>query len=923
MSNEQFHTGNWVWHKAEKEPVKILEIDNKWGYKSFVVWSESKKQSFPINYDAVDTLTNSVISNNQLIYQTSAARIIEAYSNENILSPVESKVIPLPHQINVLNRVLESKDSIRFLLSDEVGLGKTIEAGLILKELKIRGAVSRILILVPRGLMIQWVQEMKNKFDENFKIIEPQEFSKFDGNIWETFDQIIVSIDSVKPVDIRKGWSKEKIEQYNQNRFYNLISARWDLVIIDESHKLSGTTRYVSRFKLGKGISENTPNLLLLSATPHQGNREQFCRLMSLLDENAFPTPDLITKDKIQPFVVRTEKRAVINDEGDLLFTKRTTTLESVEWSEKHSRQKNLYEHVTDYVLNGYNQAKEENRQYMGFLMILMQRLVSSSTYAITSALERRLSVLNEEEEQKKSDQIEDDWDEKDGQTQLDEIFNKLLHPLINERETVQDLLSLAKKCGLEGPDAKAEFLHGLLLKTQKKENEPSTKFLIFTEFTATQKMLEEFLTRNGYETVILNGSMSMYDREEVQEKFSRDAQIMISTEAGGEGLNLQFCHNVINYDLPWNPMRIEQRIGRVDRIGQKFPVSATNLSLKDTVETRVRQILEEKLHIILIDLGIDKLSDVIDSSDIDADFNKVYVNSVTNPENIKSTVDNFVGTLKSKIDAEIKSKDLIASEKNLGIKDVTKIREHRLPIWTKTMTISYVLENGGSFSKKNIGYDIRWPDGEMMNDISFLKDDAEQNNLNFISLENKKIRNIVNTTANFVSGQKIIQILLEQIPSTIEGLWSLWQVGIKENKSILKIFPMFIHKDGRNLAPTANQVWDTLIENSQFSQQDFNEDYTSCYNKMYEMASNHAKNIFSNLVDLHNNNISRELQKMKSFFEHQKETIQKLGLESVKKHRLDKLELEEIKFQQETQKLKDIHPEFKAISIVYVKGAK
>ena len=115
MSNEQFHTGNWVWHKAEKEPVKILEIDNKWGYKSFVVWSESKKQSFPINYDAVDTLTNSVISNNQLIYQTSAARIIEAYSNENILSPVESKVIPLPHQINVLNRVLESKDSIRFL----------------------------------------------------------------------------------------------------------------------------------------------------------------------------------------------------------------------------------------------------------------------------------------------------------------------------------------------------------------------------------------------------------------------------------------------------------------------------------------------------------------------------------------------------------------------------------------------------------------------------------------------------------------------------------------------------------------------------------------------------------------------------------------------------------------------------------------
>ncbi len=622
----EYSEEQWVWSKVHHEPLKIIEINTQWNVTSYKLWSPSQNKSLIHSSNQIDLLSNSNYELEFLLYVIASARINQVYSTESIISPLEGNLIPLPHQLTALKKILADSNHVRFLLADEVGLGKTIEAGLVLKEMKIRDQIKRILILTPRGLVYQWISEMKNRFNEDFQLIEPSDYAIFEENYWKRFDQVITTIDSVKPLSVRKGWSESKIEKYNEKRFQNLLLAGWDLVIVDESHKLGGASASVARFRLGKGLAEAIPNILLLSATPHQGNRKQFHRLISLLDPKAFPTPHFISKESMEPYIVRTEKRKAIDSEGELLFTKRTTMLKNVEWQKKHERQKFLYEKITDYALNGYNQARKENRQYLAFLMILMQRLISSSTRAIKSALERRKQVLELERKQNDSE-LDEDWYEKDGQMQLDEIFEKILNPLDNEKETVEELLSLARKCESDGPDAKAEYLLELLGQIQSKEN-TKTKFLIFTEFTSTQKMLEDFLSVRGFESVILNGGMNMQQRAKAQDEFAKNSQIMISTEAGGEGLNLQFCHIVINYDLPWNPMRIEQRIGRVDRIGQKLPVQAYNLTLTETIETRVLQVLESKLQVILTDLGVDKLSDVLDSSDTDLDFNKLCKNN-------------------------------------------------------------------------------------------------------------------------------------------------------------------------------------------------------------------------------------------------------------------------------------------------------
>src|SRR5690606_32498208 len=397
----------------------------------------------------------------------------------------------------------------------------------------------------------------------------------------------------------------------------DLLAAGWDLVIVGEAHRLAGSTDQVARYRLGRGLAEAAPYLLLLSATPHQGKSDSFYRLMSLLDPEAFPEVSSVTKERVQPYVIRTEKRHAIDAEGKPLFKPRYTELVPISWKERHRDQRLLYETVTEYVRQGYNKALREKRSYIGFLMILMQRLVASSTRAIRTTLERRLEAL-----EAPSGQLsllpaisEEDWADLDGQEQLEILLKAPLKALKHERAEVQLLLEAATRCEQKGPDVKAEALLDWIYRLQAEEGDPDLKVLVFTEFVPTQEMLREFLTERGFTVLCLNGSMDLEERKRVQTAFAKDARILISTDAGGEGLNLQFCHVVINYDIPWNPMRLEQRIGRVDRIGQTRTVRAINLVLEDSVEHRVLEVLEEKLKVIFDELGIDKTGDVLDSA--------------------------------------------------------------------------------------------------------------------------------------------------------------------------------------------------------------------------------------------------------------------------------------------------------------------
>ncbi|MFO7812282.1 MAG: DEAD/DEAH box helicase, partial [Pelovirga sp.] len=438
----EVNTGKFYYSKCFRSVAKVIEIGTLWGSDYASVWLPNSDAVVRVPASDLSSLSpqSSALSPDYVAYVAAAAKVAEVLEGGShgfgsttdghvLLAPMESNVIPLPHQIHALSRAI-SGDRVRYLLADEVGLGKTIEAGLVMRELKLRGLVRRTLVVSPKGIATQWVAEMQTHFNEQFQLVLGDDISTLQrlsplqsselrvsgsgfstqnqqpvtsnwrNNAWSLFDQVIVSLDSVKPMDKRRGWTPERVAEYNRSRFEDLITAGWDLVIVDEAHRLGGSTDRVARYKLGKGLAEAAPYVLLLSATPHQGKSDAFHRLMNLLDDNAFPDMDSVTRDRVAPFVIRTEKRKAIDADGKPLFKPRRTQMVPVAWESRHHLQQFLYEAVTDYVREGYNQALREKKRHIGFLMILMQRLVVSSTRAIRTTLERRLAVLKDGEQQ-------------------------------------------------------------------------------------------------------------------------------------------------------------------------------------------------------------------------------------------------------------------------------------------------------------------------------------------------------------------------------------------------------------------------------------------------------------------------------------------------------------------------------------------
>ena len=417
-------------------------------------------------------------------------------------------------------------------------------------------------------------------------------------------------MDSIKPLEKHAGWTEERIEQYNEERIYSIINSGWDLIIIDEAHRVAGSSGEVARYKLGSLLAQASPYLLLLSATPHNGKTEPFLRLVRLLDEEAFPNAKSIVKEQVSPFLIRTEKREAIDNNGNLLFKNRVTHLVSLTWDERNNLQRELYELVSSYVSKTYNKALRNKKKNMCliFLLIIMQRMVTSSTAAIRQSLERRLNVLRSQRTHL-GNLTEEDLEELDIEDGVEEALEAISLDMELETEELQMIISVAKQAQFQNQDAKVEPLLEAIDSIMSDDN--TQKIIIFTEFVATQKYLQTLLVNRGFSVTVLNGSMNIEERNEAMLEFKNNTSIFISTDAGGEGLNLQFANIIINYDLPWNPMKIEQRCGRADRIGQQRDVHIYNFIVSDTVENRVREVLEEKLSVILKEMGVDKYSDV------------------------------------------------------------------------------------------------------------------------------------------------------------------------------------------------------------------------------------------------------------------------------------------------------------------------
>ncbi len=956
---------SWQYSTVHNSVCKVIEEQTLWGQTVCRVWLPNQDAVVRVPRSALRPLSADLqpeIEAGRIAYVAAAAKVAEVLEGSTsateghvLLAPMESNVIPLPHQIHALSRAI-SGDRVRYLLADEVGLGKTIEAGLVMRELKLRGLVRRTLVVSPKGIATQWVAEMQTHFNEQFQLVLGDDIGTLQrlapgadhrSSAWSMFDQVIVSLDSVKPMDKRRGWTAERVAEYNRSRFEDLITAGWDLVIVDEAHRLGGSTDQVARYKLGKGLAEAAPYVLLLSATPHQGKTDAFHRLMNLLDDDAFPDMDSVSRERVAPYVIRTEKRKAIDADGKPLFKPRRTQMAPVAWESRHHLQQLLYEAVTDYVREGYNQALREKKRHIGFLMILMQRLVVSSTRAIRTTLERRLAALKDGEQQASlrlaelengADGLESPDDEiaelydMDGQELLDELLKSHVSALQSEGSHVETLLDAAVRCEQAGPDAKAEALIEWIYKLQAEENEPDLKVLIFTEFVPTQQMLKEFLEARGISVVTLNGSMAMEERGAAQDAFRKSHRVLVSTDAGGEGLNLQFAHVIINYDIPWNPMRLEQRIGRVDRIGQPKTVQAINFVFEDSVEFRVREVLEQKLSVIFDEFGIDKTGDVLDSAQAGELFEDVFASAILNPDGIETSVDHTVARIRDEIQQVRESSAIYGISEEPDVQTAERLRSHPLPHWVERMTVGYLNSHGGAASRKRSWWDLNWPDGQEHRKAVFSAREADRlTDATLLNLENSRVRGLALNLPQVAAGQPLPCVTVSGLPASISGLWGLFEIrlqaGMHQKTQLLRI-PMvrrgyvsvFLSEEGKLFLPTARHIWDALQTAEAQVQATLGQDDSITAHERLQIAAEQAGHeLFDALQQAHLASVNREEERGMVAFTSRRKAIERVGLPEVRQYRLARCAAEENEWRHELQSARQIVPEIRSLLMLRI----
>ena len=565
-----------------------------------------------------------------------AARIRLAYSFDPFFAVSMSGVQALPHQLQAVYERMLPQARLRFLLADDPGAGKTIMAGLLLKELKLRGVINYILILTPAPLTIQWQDELYSKFDETFEIVNSEMVgNQLAGNVWDRYRQCITSLDFAK---------QDRVVQ-------SLEQIPWDLVIIDEAHKCSARTQgekvaKTKRYQLAERLSASAERILLLTATPHNGDPNQFAHFLRLLDADQFPDPryDGLQLDRSimedsraggrDQWFLRRIKEELRDRDGNPLFTKRhaRTVPFELTWAEKR-----LYDHVTQYINRflPYQQGGTR-RSSVALARTVLQRRLASSLNAIHRSLERRATkfkdILQElervpasehekilqkyrllassgyEDEEREGDDL-DEW-----QDEAMESFPVVLRveQLRDEVRALESLVREAATVMASGEESKLKALRRCMEDTQFHElTDGRGKLLIFTEHRDTLEYLRRHLQQWGYSTCEIHGGMNAVMRREAAQRFHESAQVCLATEAAGEGINLQFCHLMINYDIPWNPNRLEQRMGRIHRIGQRSDVYIFNFVATNTVEGEILERLFTKLDEIRVQLG-DRVFDVI-----------------------------------------------------------------------------------------------------------------------------------------------------------------------------------------------------------------------------------------------------------------------------------------------------------------------
>ncbi len=596
-----------------------------------------------------------------------------------------SQIDPLPHQIEAVYFYVLKNPRVRFLLADDPGAGKTIMAGLLLKELKYRGLVRRVLIVVPGHLKDQWRREMRDRFAETFVVVDRSVMDAAWGrNVWREHAQILTSMDFAKRDDV----------------FASLAEAHWDLVIVDEAHKMAayryGTkTQKTERYRLGELLSRTSPFVLFLTATPHRGDPENFRLFLDLLEPGFFASRDLLLESvekKDNPLFLRRLKEDLKDFQGRPLFPPRKVFTVKYFLSDEEKR---LYNAVTAYVEESYNKALAKEKRNVAFALLILQRRLASSVRAVRRSLERRKARLEQllkvgqwlaERGTIDEDALEDleEWERLQREEELVERLTAAETREELEREIRQlgELIRLAKQAERLEVETKLRELQRVM--EEERLRQTGEKLLVFTESRETLDYLVEKIREWGYSVVPLHGGMRLDARIRAEHEFREKAQVMVSTEAGGEGINLQFCALMVNYDIPWNPNRLEQRMGRVHRYGQTKEVHIYNLVAIDTREGKVLEALFRKLQEIQEALGSDRVFDVVGEVLPGKSLKELIVEAISR----RRTLDEIVREIEAVPDEQAVARVREAALEGLAVRhiDLTRIlgeerraRENRL----------------------------------------------------------------------------------------------------------------------------------------------------------------------------------------------------------------------------------------------------
>ena len=889
-----FNIGDFVFDTIAGANVQIMERIELWGYTSYKVFNPANGSVYKATGEQLKRGGGEAqLDENYLRYVTLLSKIRNETS-AGILSAFSSGVIPLPHQLHVLERALETRN-IRYILADEVGLGKTIEAGMIIKELKARGLITRILVVCPTGLVSQWSVEMQEKFHEKFQVILPSDFDTIrrltdNDDVYGQFDQVISPMDSIKPVEKHAGWSDKRVEKYNQERIEAIINSGWDLIIIDEAHRVAGSSSYVARYKLGYLLSQASPYLLLLTATPHNGKTEPFLRLVRLLDEQAFPNYKSIVKEQVAPYLIRSEKREAIDNNGNLLFKKRYTHLVELHWDERHSLQRQLYELVSSYVSKIYDKARWNRKKNMCliFLMIIMQRMVTSSTAAVRQSLEHRLRVLLEEETRVNT-MSESDWDERDIEDGDADAMEAMSLDRSAEIEELKMIISVAKQAEFQHHDVKVDALFDTIDELQSED--PAQKIILFTEFVGTQVYLKELLESRGYSVSVLNGSMDIEERNNALNEFKMSTGIFISTDAGGEGLNLQFANIIINYDLPWNPMKIEPRCGRADRIGQQRDVHIYNMIIGDTVESRVREVLEEKLSVIMKELGIDKYSDVLDNEVAECDFTDAYMSSIGHASRIEQNIYSVEMEMRQQVGNALKYKDILHEEKDLT-QLVGKESNFDVDTALRQMLVYYESWKGN--------------DPTIIDRISINDEMITKHLCGSIVQDHTK---------------QLMSVVIRNFPNEA-GYFMLWELSVSEDTQDKRIIPIFVNESYVLRPMAGSKIMEVFLDGS--SRLDCRMVHNLSeenYQRLQEICMNFAYNTFVELKEKQTKRSTEQYEKYNYALSLRREAAGHIGIENIRRSRIAKLEREEREIEEEHKRSGTVLPDFRLMILIQLEA--